>query len=224
MSIPTHHHRYLTASLRTPSFGVHVHLLAPDSVHPFNCPTPAFPIGVKPLPLGEGQPTARFVLIGSVRRCSGGKNPPPTFRWPKRRSVGSSRQTQLAYTLASQILRLHCSKEPVGIKYPAPCSSIGWPDASLPFHYPPPCGPFISHNNGAKRSRSKTSYAYTRLSSTYPESRVITHTNVCTVPLWWGRTTSHRCRRLLRNANRPPKRILPCACATNPGTGPFLRP
>lgn len=39
-----------------------------------------------------------------------------------------------------------------------------------------------------------------------------------------SRTTSHRCRRLLRNANRPPKRILPCACATNPGTRPFLRP
>ncbi|ELK35268.1 Heterogeneous nuclear ribonucleoprotein A1 [Myotis davidii] len=39
-----------------------------------------------------------------------------------------------------------------------------------------------------------------------------------------SRTTSHRCLRLLRNANRPPKRILPCACATNPGTRPFLRP
>lgn len=52
-------------------------------------PTPAFPIGVNPLPLGGAQPTARSVLIGSGRRCSGAENPPPAFRWPKDRSVGS---------------------------------------------------------------------------------------------------------------------------------------
>lgn len=52
---------------------------------------PPSPLESNPRPLGEAQPTARFALIGSAGRCSGRENPPPTFRWPKGRSVGSSR-------------------------------------------------------------------------------------------------------------------------------------
>lgn len=170
---------------------------------------------------------ARLGFIGSERRNSGKKNPPPTFRWPKDGLVGSYRKTQLAYTLASQTLRQRSFTEPARIKHPAPVVLLAGPTRRGPFTVVPPPPSSAVHSfrtiTGAigAGSRSRTGR---QDSATYPGSKVITHTKACTVPLWQSGTTSHRYRRLLRNANRPPKRILPCACATNPGLGPFLRP
>lgn len=193
-------------------------------VHPFKRPTPSFPIGVKPLPLGRAQPTARLVLIGPVKCCSGGENPPPTFRWPKDRSVCRDRQTQLVYTHASQILRGQSSTEPARGKTSAPVLPLVGRIHRSPFTSPHPAIHSFHTITGSigigwrlpigrqdcpplTRDRDRS---LTLMSSLF----------LCDE----SRTTSHRCRRLLRNANRPPKRILPCACATNPGTRPFLRP
>ena len=115
----------------------------------------------------------------------------------------------MAYTLASQTLRLQGSTEPTGIKHPAPVLPlVGWTHRS-PFTIPHPAVHSLHTITGPigvgsrPRMRRQDSPPLTR-----DRDRPLTLTS----PLFFcGETTSHcRCR-LLRNAKRPPKRILPCA-------------
>ena len=128
----------------------------------------------------------------------------------------------MAYTLASQTLRLQSSTEPTGIKHPAPVLPlVGWTHRS-PFTIPHPAVHSLHTITGPTGVGSRPCMCR---QDCPPLSRDRDRSLTLTSPLFFcGEATSHRRCRLLRNANRPPKRILPCACATNPETGPFPRP
>ena len=105
-----------------------------------------------------------------------------------------------------------------GDKTSRPCSSIGWVDPPLPH-------PAVHSLHTITGPIGVGSRPRMRRQDCPPLTRDRDRPLTLTSPLFFcGETTSHRRCRLLRNANRPPKRILPCACATNPETGPFPRP
>lgn len=127
---------------------------ASDLVHPFNRPTPAFPIGVKAA--SWRSPTYRALrahwlsemLLRRGKPASDGprtdqSEPKSKPNWPTHSPV------KLFGCKAPQNLQR--------LKHPAPVLPLVGRTHCSPFTSPPPRGPFISHNNGPHWNRFKTS-------------------------------------------------------------------